>query len=71
MPKVKMKTRKSAAKRFKLTASGKLMRRQAGQKHLLTGKSSKRVRNLKGKADVHETDLMRVTEQLPYKGYLR
>ena len=67
----KMKTRKSAAKRFKLTGSVKLMRRQAGQKHLLTGKSSKRIRNLKGKAGVHDTDLMRVTEQLPYMGYLR
>ncbi len=67
----KMKTRKSAAKRFKLTASGKLMRRQSGQKHLLTGKSSKRIRNLKGKEGVHATDLARATEQLPYKGYLR
>jgi large subunit ribosomal protein L35 len=67
----KMKTRKSAAKRFKLTASGKLVRRQAGQKHLLTPKTSKRIRALKGKKSVHDSDLFRVTEQLPYKGYLR
>ncbi|MFN4153001.1 MAG: 50S ribosomal protein L35, partial [Candidatus Sericytochromatia bacterium] len=51
----KVKTRKSAAKRFKLTATGKLTRRQSGQKHLLQGKSSKRVRHLKGTKDVHET----------------
>lgn len=67
----KMKTRKSAAKRYKLTATGKLMRRHAGQKHLLVGKSAKRVRALKGTTGVHPTDLARVTEQLPYKGYLR
>lgn len=69
MPKVK--TRKSAAKRFKLTASGKLMRRQAGQKHLITGKTAKRVRALKGKVLVSDTDMERVTDQLPYKSYLR
>lgn len=67
----KVKTRKSAAKRFKLTATGKLTRRQSGQKHLLQGKSSKRVRHLKGTKDVHETDLNRVTAQLPYQKYLR
>ncbi len=69
MPKVK--TRKSAAKRFKLTGSGKLVRRQSAQKHLLTKKTSKRIRALKGKKSVHDSDLDRVTAQLPYKGYLR
>ncbi len=67
----KMKTRKSAAKRFKVTATGKLVRRKAGQKHLLVSKSSKQIRSLKGNADVHPTDVSRVTEQLPYKKYLR
>lgn len=67
----KMKTKKSAAKRFKLTATGKLLRRKAGQKHLLVGKTAKRVRALKGTTAVHPTDMDRVTEQLPYKGYLR
>jgi large subunit ribosomal protein L35 len=69
MPKVK--TRKSAAKRFKLTASGKLMRRQAGTKHLLHWKTKKRIRNIKGEAEVSESDLDRVSSQLPYKQYLR
>lgn len=70
MPKVK--TRKSAAKRYSLTASGKLMRRQSGTKHLLTGKRKSRVRPLKvKKAGVHSSDLERVIAQLPYANYLR
>ena len=67
----KVKTRKSAAKRFKLTGTGKLVRRQAGTKHLLVGKPRKRVRNLKGTTDVSEADLPRVMSQLPNSKYLR
>lgn len=67
----KEKTRKSAAKRFKLTGTGKLMRRQSGQKHLLAGKTSKRIRSLKGEKDVSDGDLKRVSDQLPYTQYLR
>lgn len=67
----KMKTRKSAAKRFRLTGSGKLVRRKAFGKHLLVGKDSSRQRRVKGKAGVSDTDLARVTDQLPYMGYLR
>lgn len=67
----KVKTRKSAAKRFKLTGSGKLMRRQAGQKHLLHWKTKKRIRSLKGEAAVSDSDMERVTSQLPYMKYLR
>ena len=44
----KMKTRKSARKRFKVTANGKLKRRQAGKKHLLSHKTGKRKRGLRG-----------------------
>jgi large subunit ribosomal protein L35 len=43
----KMKTHKSIRKRFKVTASGKLKRRQAGKKHLLSHKSGKRKRQLR------------------------
>jgi large subunit ribosomal protein L35 len=42
----KMKTRKSVAARFKLTATGKLKRAKPGRRHLLTGKSHKRKRQL-------------------------
>jgi large subunit ribosomal protein L35 len=43
-----MKTRKSLRKRFRITATGKLKRRQAGHKHLLSHKSPKRKRQLRG-----------------------
>lgn len=42
----KAKTNKSLAKRFKLTGSGKLLRRKQGRRHILTKKSSKRKRGL-------------------------
>ena len=43
----KMKTHKSMRKRFRVTANGKLKRRQAGKKHLLSHKSGKRKRHLR------------------------
>lgn len=43
----KMKTRKSALKRFKITKTGKIMRRRSFTGHLKVKKSSKRIRNLK------------------------
>jgi large subunit ribosomal protein L35 len=44
----KMKTHKSMRKRFRITANGKLTRRQAGKKHLQSHKSGKRKRRLRG-----------------------
>jgi large subunit ribosomal protein L35 len=44
----KMKTHKASKKRFRVTATGKLKRRQAGKKHLLSHKSGKRKRHLRG-----------------------
>ena len=44
----KMKTHKASKKRFRVTASGKLKRRQAGKKHLLSHKTGKRKRQLRG-----------------------
>ena len=46
MPKIKMKTKSSVKKRFKITGSGKLMKQQAGMRHNLEGKASKRTRRL-------------------------
>lgn len=60
------KTKKSVAKRFKITATGKALRRSAGRRHLLETKSSKRRRRLRGAASVDATDLARVTESLPF-----
>jgi large subunit ribosomal protein L35 len=44
----KMKTHKGSKKRFRVTATGKLKRRQAGKKHLLSHKTGKRKRHLRG-----------------------
>jgi large subunit ribosomal protein L35 len=43
----KQKTHKASKKRFRVTASGKLKRRQAGKKHLLSHKTGKRKRHLR------------------------
>ena len=60
------KTKKAAAKRFKMTASGKLLRRKPGLRHLASTKNAKRKRNL-GKAGlVHETMVARIKECLPF-----
>ena len=52
----KMKTHKGAAKRFKVTGSGKLMRSQAGRGHLKLAKSRKRFRTIKGDAPLTQGD---------------
>jgi large subunit ribosomal protein L35 len=68
MPKsiARRKTKKAAAKRFKITATGKIMRRKPGLRHLASSKSSKRKRKL-GKDDtVHKTMEARVRECLPF-----
>ena len=57
----KMKTHRGAAKRFKVTGSGKLRRRQAGRRHMKVGKkTSRQVRRLKGETDVSRGDRKRV-----------
>jgi large subunit ribosomal protein L35 len=68
MPKsiARRKTKKAAAKRFKLTASGKLMRRKPGLRHLASSKSSKRKRNLGKDDQVHKTMVARIKECLPF-----
>jgi len=56
------KTKKSIAKRFKLSGSGKLIRRSPGQRHHLHQKSTKQKRNLnkdKTVSDGRQADLMR------------
>ena len=61
-----IKTKKSVAKRFKVTASGKMLCRQAGRLHLGLTKSPKRRRGLRGSALVHETDAYRIKQNLPW-----
>jgi large subunit ribosomal protein L35 len=61
---VKRKTAKSAAKRFKVTATGKILRRHSHARHILTKKSRKRVRKLVDSALVSKADRKRVKKML-------
>lgn len=60
----KMKTNSSAKKRFKLTGTGKIARKQAYKRHILTKKTTKQKRNLTGTALVHESDMGNVLRML-------
>lgn len=62
----KMKTRKSAAKRFKITGTGKYMRKQAGLRHLASSKNAKRKRRLGKDQPVQPADTNRLKLSLPY-----
>ena len=57
MTKVKKKTNKAVASRFKLTGTGKLLRRRPGKRHILTKKTSKRKRHLGTPGLVADTHL--------------
>lgn len=56
----KNKTKKSAAKRFKVTAGGKLIYKRAGSGHLLSSKSRKRKRNLRGTGVLAEAERKKI-----------
>ena len=60
----KMKTHKGAAKRFKVTGSGKLSRRQANLNHILEKKSPKRKRRLAGEKILAPGDASRIERML-------
>jgi large subunit ribosomal protein L35 len=68
MPKsvARRKTKKSVAKRFKITGTGKIMRGHSAKRHLLAHKSAKRKRHLSKDALVDKTDMKRVKECLPF-----
>ena len=60
----KMKTNSSAKKRFRVTGTGKIKRKQAFKNHILTKKTKKQKRNLTGFTLVHKTDEGRVKAML-------
>jgi len=62
----KMKTKKSAAKRFSFTASGKVKRGKAFKSHILTKKPTKRKRHLRGTTTANASDVGHVRAMLPY-----
>jgi len=61
---MKLKTKRAAAKRFKLTGSGKIKRHSSHHSHILTKKSSKRKRGLRKASLVSDADLKRVKSML-------
>ena len=62
----KMKTSRSAAKRFKLTGNGKLKRNKAYKRHILTKKTTKNKRNLRKAAMTDATNVKNMKKILPY-----
>ena len=65
-PKRKLKTHRGAAKRFKVTSSGKILRMHSGKRHLLGTKKSGRMRKLKKLTLVNAADRAAVKQMLPY-----
>jgi len=64
----KMKTKKSAAKRFRVRPGGTVKRGQAFKRHILTKKSTTRKRQLRGSAQVHERDVGHIAAMMPFAG---
>ena len=60
------KTRKAVAKRFKITGSGKILRRHKGKRHLLQNKSRARKNRLGDVALVHKTNEKAILRNLPF-----
>jgi len=62
----KMKTKSGAKKRFSVRAGGSIKRGQAFKRHILTKKTTKVKRHLRGAASIHECDVASVRAMLPY-----
>jgi large subunit ribosomal protein L35 len=63
---LKLKTKRSAAKRFKVTGTGKVKHYKAYASHLLSGKTTKRKRNLRKAELVSEREVKNVKRLIPY-----
>ena len=64
----KMKTKSSAKKRFRVRPGGTVKRGQAFKRHILTKKSTKNKRHLRGAVNVHVSDLGQMAQMLPFAG---
>jgi large subunit ribosomal protein L35 len=62
----KLKTHKGAAKRFKKTGTGKIVRHHSGSRHILTSKARSRKRRLRQGTNVDDANINAVREMLPY-----
>ena len=66
MAKMKLKTIRSAAKRLKLSGTGKIMRRKGWKRHLLTVKDAARKRSLSGSFEVDKDNQANMKRLIPY-----
>lgn len=66
----KMKTNKAAARRFKITGTGKILRRQSGKRHLNEWMSANDKRKLRGWAALSKDQLKNVQSLFPYPQYI-
>ncbi len=64
--KTKLKTNRSAAKRIKISGTGKIMRRKGWKRHLLSGKNATRKRRLSGDFEVSKSEKENFKQMLPY-----
>ena len=64
--KLKIKTHRGAAKRFKRTKSGKFLRSKSFKQHILTSKTRSRKRALRGTQVVSDADAAKLRKMLPY-----
>ena len=62
----KMKTRKSAAKRYRVTGTGKVRYKKQGLRHILTKKTTKRKRNLRAASILSDVEAKKAKVMLPY-----
>ncbi len=62
----KLKTNRGAAKRFKISGAGRIKRSQANRRHILTKKTTKRKRHLRGNTSVAVGDRKAIRVMLPY-----
>ena len=62
----KMKTKSSAKKRFRVRANGSVKRGQAFKRHILTKKTTKNKRQLRGSTAVHDADVAAVKAMMPF-----
>ena len=67
----KMKTKRAAAKRYKVTGSGKIVRMKANKSHILNKKSTKRKRNLRKQTEMDATNVKVAKKLIPYKKKLK
>ena len=64
----KMKSKRGAAKRFRVRGSGSIKRAGAYKRHILTKKTTKNKRHLRGAVNVHETNMGHMAQMLPFAG---